>query len=1052
MDENSPFIAATSKHKIAEYIDFETAQKTNLDLVSKRYAVVFHRPIIAKRIKIVLTEFLQKDYFSIDKVRFFQKRSLVMIKNNLIDPCKELCFFVNTNIPRENVRIDAYDCLEILNLADNREIFVYNNDRSLMINNDKTNGKLHNCIGYNGSKYVLLQKCDIFQTSFQIDVKNDGTLYFYGSPESCIYIDGKKTFSDNFVNEETEVQASSQGDYQFYKKENVRIYGNDFWSSIPGDIHQNFQIIFGKFKQDKEMKYEIKKVDVIKIEWQYYPKRFRVYFWKPGSVWLLKIKYDNFKLKELDINVSGEQFSAVMIVMDDGYKQKELGDKIAYGIKNVYIGTKSYPIKVGDCEKIDYKYKSFDFDSQSFLKIDKTTDYVKTRYKVDVNYMLLKLKYKLIQKEKEAIEQSKNKAIDMHNLLVKTSKLLKEKIYVGMRKYRYSFLFKIQNVEFFKIVLKKKLKDKLYVPYDKIGYIGTKDSPATDCLALKRINKSIVSGFYYIKPECSKKSLRVFCDFSTLKGAMDVLIYNNEATEPNPDMSYLKIHTVKDIRYQCAKLGLFPIRIASKEVVERLSQILNFVGYDLNMPIAIPLGFDYECLNDNCQGFFRTFDMKDSPVINSFFRKAPPDLTNIKSRGKFAGLGFSGIPKLTTYNLETAKIGALICSTNHFENDFRDESVISITCNHLLSGNGSIFPLNNQIMVRCPVDCNLSKGKVYGNGLYHSSSNICLAAIHAGAITKSGGVFSLSVSTAQNQYASTSKNNIISFESNIDDGLPSFSVEKYVPECPIDIFKNNPSYWNKEIEEGKKSAFLETSFNLNKKSSFIANSEQDYYLNANINDNFLKNITNLALIDSKSIKNDTLSIPTKNQTQEIKINGNNTIDKLSNITQIKKESIPELNNKQKFDSESRRCTPNTDKGIELLKSRKEELDWNYFEKIKEKSYKGSKKLQIIVKSMSWSSDDSKYSNVKLEVLLHFVENFKSKLIKHFLDLKAKAEARKERTNIMVNYFQDIYHNLIENDKYSLDYLVGKQLFTYEWRKFDFSNFKNVNTKVILLFI
>ena len=128
LDENSPFIAATSKHKIAEYIDFETAQKTNLDLVSKRYAVVFHRPIIAKRIKIVLTEFLQKDYFSIDKVRFFQKRSLVMIKNNLIDPCKELCFFVNTNIPRENVRIDAYDCLEILNLADNREIFVYNNE------------------------------------------------------------------------------------------------------------------------------------------------------------------------------------------------------------------------------------------------------------------------------------------------------------------------------------------------------------------------------------------------------------------------------------------------------------------------------------------------------------------------------------------------------------------------------------------------------------------------------------------------------------------------------------------------------------------------------------------------------------------------------------------------------------------------------------------------------------------------------------------------------------------------------------------------------------
>jgi len=42
----------------------------------------------------------------------------------------------------------------------------------------------------------------------------------------------------------------------------------------------------------------------------------------------------------------------------------------------------------------------------------------------------------------------------------------------------------------------------------------TKTKPATSCTYINMVTKSIVSGFYWIKNQCSKDAHKVYCDFS----------------------------------------------------------------------------------------------------------------------------------------------------------------------------------------------------------------------------------------------------------------------------------------------------------------------------------------------------------------------------------------------------------------------------------------------------------------------------------------------------------------------------------------------------------
>ena len=1023
------------------------------------------------------------NYFAINKVRFFQKRSYILIKNELIDYCTNQCFYINTDKPRNNILVESYPCLEVLNLADNRELFIYYNDRSLRLAND------HNkCIGFNGAKEIILKTCNDYEPTYAVDFKTDGTLYFHGYESECIYVDGSTHYSENFVNQQTEIIVTSEGDQQTYKKENIKINGNNYWASTPGEKKVSVQILFGKFKNEfGQFIYESKKVDVIRIEWSIYPKILKVFTWKQGGSWIEKKSFNNLSSKHTEVNFTGEQFAAVMFVFEDGYQQKDLGNRIAYGITDLFLGAKSKKIRVGNCKNIDQKFKIFDFDNQSYRKTDKTPDYNVARNKLQNTFTILRTKYYILLKDKMSIPMAQNKGKDMRKILIQTLKKLKEKILEKINFFQFNHLRKIKNTEFDKIINARRLMHMLF-PHTAISkQIGTYNFPGKDCLAIKKAKKSGISGWYFIKPECSSKPLRVFCDFSVKKDAFDIFVFNDENDFPNPNISYLKIQKPADIRYYCAKNGLYPIKLHSAKMVTRVAQVLKLMDYDLNLPIAIPLGYDYNCdLNKSCSGFYKSLDDLQSTMINSFFEKGASKLAN---NGKFLGLGFSDKQDFVTYDLTNKmNIGALICSTNHFETDISDSMEKKISCTTSVAGNGDLFPQNNNVLVTCPMDCDKLPGVVRGNGFYHSSSNVCLSAMHSGSIGKAGGKINVYITGPQKEYKGGSKNGIESQDYNESDSLSSFSIGNYVPNCPIDSFKNDASYGKDAVDQMD----IDTSFVETIQKVQLVKSKSDplsnfVFLEENEEENEkffpdVKKLASQAVSSAKDMMNKGVSGLTDmakkatDQAGQIKDRAmdflNNAKDKAQSFAgdvtgklgdllknkdenlqnQIKQqqqagEDTTQVEAKNELNQESNKCAPNTDLGRKVLRTRREESDWSYFQYINKKNEHIKLELDNFNKAMSWSQKSSPISNYKINFLFGFVERFRNKLLKLIKRGLAKAEGRTFRTKGIFRRLEDEYYKLIERDDYKLGYNDRENLFKKEWKIFDFVNSKKISSKV-----
>jgi len=62
--------------------------------------------------------------------------------------------------------------------------------------------------------------------------------------------------------------------------------------------------------------------------------------------------------------------------------------------------------------------------------------------------------------------------------------------------------------------------------------------------------------------------------------------------------------------------------------------------------------------------------------------------------------------------------------------------------------------------VQCACRADQMWGTIWGSGLYTDDSSICLAAVHAGIITRSGGMVSFVPAPGQNSYTGTVQNGI----------------------------------------------------------------------------------------------------------------------------------------------------------------------------------------------------------------------------------------------------------------------------------------------------
>jgi hypothetical protein len=212
--DDGPLIPLTNKILKFEKIT-KDGKKGSLSQVSEKNAFKFNKPIFVKSLRITMNDPLKSNKFSIFKTRFFNIITTMMIVNQTIDPCKQYCFYINTDKPRDGTAVEAVDCLSGMSTADNRELFQYYSDRSVRNYNSK------HCVGFDPlSKEVVLRDC-LASSAYKINTNEDNSLSFVGYEKDCLYLDNSSNKSANFVDDKTQVFATSEFDKEVYKKENI---------------------------------------------------------------------------------------------------------------------------------------------------------------------------------------------------------------------------------------------------------------------------------------------------------------------------------------------------------------------------------------------------------------------------------------------------------------------------------------------------------------------------------------------------------------------------------------------------------------------------------------------------------------------------------------------------------------------------------------------------------------------------------------------------------------------------------------------------------------
>ncbi|PFH35910.1 F5/8 type C domain-containing protein [Besnoitia besnoiti] len=311
-------------------------------------------------------------------------------------------------------------------------------------------------------------------------------------------------------------------------------------------------------------------------------------------------------------------------------------------------------------------------------------------------------------------------------------------------------------------------------------------SPADDCYSIKTSDSTAVSGFYWIMPKCATGPLRVYCDMTT---GTSIYIWNG--TPPRkPDATLDTVVTLDDIRKGCAQVGLEPMVPKSPQHFKSILSALYQMGFALKEKGAVPLAYDYSCLDGACTGEYRDLNDGVTDMTSFVLSQAEPESSSVNL--DTAGLGLNG-DKTSFFDLASAPVVALVCSVNTTEGE-RSAPNVDIDCETTAEGHEAFKGIaNTNVVVECPEGCaDDASLPVYGSdGVYAATSSICRAAIHAGLI-KSGGVVNVSIESPRASYEGSVQNGIVSSALEKSPGaraIVSIRLGTIFKECPAFAFE-----------------------------------------------------------------------------------------------------------------------------------------------------------------------------------------------------------------------------------------------------------------------
>ena len=813
--------------------------------------IIFKSPISAFRIRIVMRIPINK-YFGIYKVNFFTKDWLVILKANKGMSCWAVspAGVIKENLeglekskedisnPFDSVKmigkeVILNDCTDLIMLSDNRELFIITPDSVIKHLNSEL------CVVLDINKNLLILD-DCSKTIIQNLNSNifkfiyNKTGYIQSGFNNKCLIPKKQKPEDisNLLKGKYKINVSSQkdpwhGSQTLLLKDSNGFSNSGYWASMPGESSAFVLMTFNAPGVLLASFY---------IKWKFVCKTFNVMIktkeqgWKP----ILREK-DN---KKYETVVKFGRLFTILDIRIDMLKSDYLynNKSVIYGISEIGLISNSEFIVTGDCNLNDNKNlkaiqpiaesEGFQVEEQTYFKTNQLLNYTTQFSSMPrVNLNLLKLLQNLNLK-KEYLVSAKTKNTTYYYRQVQYIKQIK-KIGQDLIQFKHS-LIKLKNKKMTSILENIKNSNNQKVNnmiegnfYNSrninkeslIGIASNPKYPAKDCYQIQEIAPGKKTGMYWIHPICSPKPIRVFCDFSlgsnsnkNSLGATFYIFNNNQLPNTVLDPKKFKIKDYKDIRYQCARLGLEPLVIKDEIYLTNVKMLLEANGWNLEIPeLTVPFAFDYTCETRYCMKKFNSFNTRMSPILNDFLNDV--DLNQSFSANSnepekqtlnfdTIGLGGDFTSKYKYFSLgdHKNKITALLCSTNE-SNQSRFDNVKRLSSKNTLDTISEFDTLvpGSKVRIECELLCKgRIKNTVYGiKNLYKGYSSICRAAIHSGKLNR----FNQAILLIENptnliQTDTIISNGVTSNISLIAKSRKDFRFENVVDHCPLDFFQN----------------------------------------------------------------------------------------------------------------------------------------------------------------------------------------------------------------------------------------------------------------------
>ncbi|KAJ1610110.1 CpCCP2 [Cryptosporidium canis] len=706
-------------------VDWTTNRLSSKEFEQKLYFK--EKPIRIRRVRIGMRNPVH-NFFGINFTGLLVVGApVVQLTSGITSMTEEFCWQIeNGDIYTKGAELVLGSCIEAVASGDSREIFEFNSKGQLFNPLSKLCVQLKDNIV--GGEALVLDDCrKASDGSGLFELMPNNQLRLARGGNLCLTSPGDKpgvaNVALNSAASSTSVVRSSVDNGP-----EMAVDGKDtsFWLSEP--------FVLGQDSLDVDFMIDIGSITKIKdvfIEWKYPAVDFTIDISENGKEYQTQVSVSNNGLTSTSYSLEGKKARYVKIHMTAPSKD-ETG-RYSYGIKQVRIFSNTMRSAVGDCNTVkqhnDGRDKVFPlpYNGDSFapgLLLKAHGNSVKARLN---ELQELSGKVTSILPNLDACRKTSDGRDN--TLKVQATKL-------GFLSEKLEKLTSSYNLEY---------------KFAKPALGGSELYPAEDCVAIKNDKtQEAISGFYYVRPFCSTKPLRVYCDMNTGN-----TIYPME----------MSVHSSRAASSACATVGLKPLLLRDKkESVMGIRKMLSMMNINDNRRI-IPLTHDFGCDNNkSCNSQFTQI----GSGVEAFTEAAPAQSKALNSTSQEQ-------PEL------------VLCSTN--TNLKHESNAISLGCDSRFSDIKAFktSPLLTSILVKCPTSCSPENGGVViGSDVYRDDSSICLAAMHANTLNRSTGLVQITPIEGLESYGTSRRNGISSVTYTGKRWTKSFVTSKYNGLCPSD--------------------------------------------------------------------------------------------------------------------------------------------------------------------------------------------------------------------------------------------------------------------------